>query len=510
MEFKIKAKKQTFQKIITVDAYNKKSYTFQNGILSQNLKLTYDKHNYIVSTLNTKDFITQTIELSKNIPPEDLRDALELKAYDELGLDQATTYLIDFFELEEKQNDKSRFYSVFVADPEAINEVFEPIRNEVKFIDFIYPKPYLIKNLYQKEILSNFGTHAFLYFERNDAFFVIYQDGEYLYTKSINYSFEHIYERFCELYGERVDEDSFFNLLYQEGLRTSNFNFQDQLMKLFNEIFLYINDVLIYAKRAHDIEEIDTIYVGSDAGEILGLNEYANTYLGIEAKKFEFDYEIESDVEIGNPFHYLSILEAIENIEGKVSPNFSLFFRPPPFLQRKSGQFLTITAASVLLALAWPIYNVSYNAVLEFQKQQLIKEERALNLKVTRLKREIQQLNDQKDEVNKKIKNEYALFDKKGNILQSIFDKKVHYPMKAKMIVKLCDDMHQYNVHLTQLTNDDSLFVFSLYAASEKKITQYIKFLTENYGQKIRTDIAKIYKDEEEKIYHGELKVTLL
>ena len=65
--------------------------------------------------------------------------------------------------------------------------------------DFISPAPLLYKTLYKKEILTDNGTHCFMYFTRHDAFVTIYHNGEYLYSKSIEFSLEKIYERYCEL-----------------------------------------------------------------------------------------------------------------------------------------------------------------------------------------------------------------------------------------------------------------------------------------------------------------------
>ncbi|WP_353662491.1 hypothetical protein [Hydrogenimonas sp. SS33] len=499
-----------FQKIITINAYQNVYYQFVNNALQKLDKLSYDKRNFVVSTLDAKDFISALIEISVNIPPEDLQDAIELKAYDDLGLDQAVEYVIRYVEAVEKRTDKLRYFHVFVAEPEVLHETFDPIREKVKYIDYIYPKPYLIQNIYEKDILEAYGTHGFLYFQKEDAFLALFKDGEYLYSKSLKYSFENIYERFCELYGERVDEESFYDMLQNEGLKTSNFDYQDQLMKLFSEIFLYVNDILIYAKRAFDIEKIDMFYCGSETGPILGLNEYAHTYLGIESNDFDFDYEMEKGEWYVDQFHYLSILEAIKDIEGEESPNFTLFFRPPPFVARRSGQFIITTAATVVLALSLPVYNYTYDAYVKITNDKLTKEEKQLNKLVTGIRREIGSLEAKKKDILAKIKSEKDLFEKKKKILAAIYDKKVNYPMKAKNIVHFGNDMTKFSVKVTKITDEDNTFTLSLYSDSDKKITQFIKYLTDSYENKIHTDIDKIYKDEKTGIYHGDLKVTVL
>ena len=116
------------------------------------------------------------------------------------------------------------------------------------------------------------------YVTRYDAFVTIYHNGEYLYSKSIEFSLEKIYERYCEVIGEQVDEKEFFTILEQEGLKTTKENYQHVLMKIFGEVFITINDIVIYAKRAFDLDTIDQMYIGSVNGPIIGLDEYSQNY----------------------------------------------------------------------------------------------------------------------------------------------------------------------------------------------------------------------------------------
>ncbi len=503
-------KKNPFRSIISINAYTNEYYLFSGNKFKKIDKLFYDKSNFTVSTLDTKDFISATIELSVNIPEEDMHDAIELKAYDEFDLDQTAEYIIRYIEIPELKTDKNRYFQIFVAEPKIIEEIFEPIQQTIKYIDYIYPKPLLLHNLYRRNIVEPYGVHGYLYFQKEDAFIALFKDGRYLYSKSMKFSFEHIYERFCEIYGERVDEEAFYNLLLTEGLKTSNYDYQDCLMKVFNEIFLHINDILIYSKRAFEIESIDLFYIGSEVGPLSGINEYAITYLGIESYDFDFDYEIDtSSKEYIDQFHYLSIFEALYNMEGNQSPNFTLFFRPPPFLARRSGQFIVTTLVATIIALSFPIYYFTYDAYIKISNKRLYKEEQELSKTVLAIQRKIASLESEKKKVVSLIRNEKTKFEKKKMILSAIYDKKVNYPMKAKIIVGFANDMSKFDVHTTKIVNDENRFVLSLVAKNENRITKLIKHLTNSY-RNIHTNIAKISKDKKTGMYYGDLEVTIL
>ena len=86
--------------IMTVNAYTDKYYVFKNDTFQPLNKLSYNTSNYMTSYLSNKDMINTTVHLSRSIPEEDIADILDIKAYEELGLDQASDYIISSTEVE--------------------------------------------------------------------------------------------------------------------------------------------------------------------------------------------------------------------------------------------------------------------------------------------------------------------------------------------------------------------------------------------------------------------------
>jgi len=508
-----KSQETTLPKIISIDPYNSIFYQLHNNILSKVEKLEFNKKNFVVSTLNTKDFISATIEVNINIPDEDLQDAIELKTYEDLGLDQTVAYTIRYQEIVDYKSEYKRFFNVFVTEPDTIEERFKSIKEQVKFIDAIYPKPYLIQNIYEKNIVNSFGIHGFLYFQKDDAFVALFKDGNYLYSKSIKYSLETIYEHFCELYGARVDETTFFQIIFEDDISSLDTNYQNHLKDLFAEIFLHINDIFLYAKRAFEIDSIDIFFVGTTFGNIEGLNEYVSNYLGINPSNFDFEYGIEkiSDEYI-DQFYYLSCIEALKNIQSTAvtAPNFTLFFRPPPFIMRRSGKFIITLSTATLLVLSIPVYNYIYDSFIKIDIKLLQNKTNKLTKLNNSIRNEINRLEKNKKNIESKVELEKNLLEKKRKILQTVYNKKVNYLMKAKTIVQLGNDMLKFNVYVTKIRNKDNQFILLLYAVSEKNITNFIKYLTNNYHKIVYADIEKIYKDKQNGIYRGDLKIKLL
>jgi len=344
-----KEPKSVIKNIVTLNAYTNHNYIFKNDSFHALNKLSYNASNFITSYVSNKDIISTTVQLSRSIPQEDIIDILEIKAYEELGLDQANFYIISSAEVE--NGGEEREFNLFVAEPEILDELFLPVKQETKYIDLIIPAPLLYKTLYKKELLNDSGTHCFMYFTQQDAFITFYKNGEYLYSKSIEFSLQQMYEKYCEIVGEQVDEKEFFSILESEGLKTTNSDYQQHFMKIFGEIFMMINDIIIYTKRAFLLNTIDHMFIGSVRGPIIGLDEYSQNYLGLQSSDLNFDYNeqsVNTDEWYTDQLQYLMLLSSFDYMEDDSSiVNLTMFPRAPSFMNRASGQFIMATFVAI-------------------------------------------------------------------------------------------------------------------------------------------------------------------
>ncbi|WP_187648452.1 hypothetical protein [Nitrosophilus labii] len=503
-------KKKVYDSIVSINPYSGTFYESKHAKIKRVQSPKFSKNKFYVSFLATKNFIVSQISISRNIPNEDLKDAIEIKAYEELGLDQTKEYKIEFLEIPTLPADKDRKFHIFVADPSNISEDFQEVIKKINYIDIIFPTPLLFKYLYRNELLDSDGVHVFIYFQQNDAFLTIYREGKYLYSKSLKYSFEDMSERFSELLGERVDEEEFTRLLSQEGLRTSNFEYQQYLMKLFSEVFMHINDVLIYAKRANEIDKINKVFISSEYGHISGIDEYAQTYLGLTALDFTFDYGFLSEEPFIEDLHQLLHLATLNILEeDEEIPNLTIFKRPPPIWQRPSGQLIAVTAASILLSFSYPLYNLIYNYKLQYDTFLLNKEYKKIHPERTRLENSINSLKKEKKKIISKIEKEKKIFRIRMSILNSIYAKKVNYPMKGKIVAELSQDLIIHQVKTKAVRYQDNVMEWDVISNDEKKITNLIKYISNKKSDKYHIETNKIEKDDNISKYISTLKVVI-
>lgn len=493
--------------IVSIDPLSLISYTYSKNEIKLNKLEKSDKNAFYISYLQTRDVISATIDVSRNIPDSDLKDAIEIKVYDELALDSAIEYSISYIETESKDS-KNRSFNIFIIDASLIHAKLTPIKEKTRYIDYVTSAPFLIKALYRKNFIEADGTHCFVYFQKTDAFLAIYKNGEYIYSKSLHYSLKEINEKFCELIGERVDEEDFYKLLTNEGLRATNSQYQQSLMQLFGEIFLYINDVLVFTKRSYNIDFIDKIYLGSEIGTFSGIEEYGKSYLGLESYEFNFSIAINSKEWYIDQIHILMMLSAqlyIENPDDNL--NFSIYKRPPPLKYRASGKFLGIIAASVIISLAYPAYQFAYHTFLSLIIVKQTSEYNKLYKQTSDIRQQLSLLKTEKEKVDSLVKNETTKFEFRKKLLSEIYNKKISYPMKALMLLEIFQLSNQNGCKVESIEFKKQQLDFFVRNKSEKKITEFIKDLTALKKYKVNTE--KIIQDDKIKLYTSKISIGL-
>jgi len=503
-------KKNTPTTIVTVDNYNDKSYTLKKNVLTPFPKLAYKSNHFYITYLANKDMIIAPIEVPASTEDSDLDGMLDDRAYEELGLDPAQEYLIRRQEIESKDQQK-RVFQLFVIERTQYEEIFAPLRAKIKYIDLITPAPLLYRSLYDMSVLESKGVHAFLYFTHHDTFVTFYNNGKYLYSKSIPFSLEQIYNRYCEMVGNTVDENKFYKTLQKDGLKTLQSDFQQNLMKLFGEIFISINDIIIYTKRAYDLEVIDQMFIGSEMGAIAGLDEYVQNYLGFHSMPLEFDFDLQTEEWHTDQMQYMMAISAMDYMQDSSERvNFTLYPKPPTFFKRPAGQITAMTILALLAALALPTYHYVSAKMNDIQSYKLKQEDDILAREVAKYKRILRQKKEKYDETSATVKELSNRFVAKEKTLRSVYNKKVYYRLKSDQFTSFSSDLEASDVKTNLLTSDKDNYTISLISPSDEKITKLIKAISDKYYKDIKMiDIKMIQKDKNSTFYQGVLKVDL-
>jgi regulator of replication initiation timing len=509
MLLKKNSSKSIVKNIITLNPYTDKKYIFKSDTFKPLNKYSYNTSNFITSYISNKDLISTTVYLSRNIPNEDIADILDIKAYEELGLDQAINYVVSSAEVETAAEERE--FHIFVVQPEVLNELYLPIKGQTKYIDLIVPAPLLYKALYRREILQDNRTHCFIYFTPHDAFVTFYSDGEFIYSKSIEFSLNQIYDKYCELADEKIDEKDFFTIFKTEGLKTANSEYQQNLTNIFSEIFITINDILIYAKRAFKVETVDHVFVGSVNGPIVGLAEYSENFLGLKSSDFNFNYNVNNDEWYIDQLQFLMLLNTLDYMEDKKSViNLTIFPRAPSFMKRASGQFIVATSAAILLGLAPTLGYLVGSYINDAKIHLLINENNKLTVEFNKYKKILGAKKKEITALDEKIVNVSKIYSGKTKTLRAIYDKKVNYRLKSETFHTIANDLNKFDVHIDTMFSKDDILWLSIVSPDDRKLTELIKYISDTHFDVLsQIDIELIEKDPESSYYKGLLKVEL-
>jgi len=492
--------------IVAIDAYSKKVYNFADNTIGKGSLNFYDRKNFYISYLYAKDLLIGSVEIARGISDEDLKDAIEVSAYDELSLDSSVDYIVKYIEVI-VANSENRIFNVFAIPVYKLLEIFEDI-GSIKHIDFLAPSVLLYSALYKKEYLERGKIDCFVHFDYEDAYITIYNDGEYVYSKSLTHSLKKINEEFAKLLTQHIDEKDFFNLLQTQGLMTADSVIQKNLMKIFGDVFNYINDVLQFAKRSNGIDQVDNFYISSKIGEIKGLVEFATNYTNLEAKKLELKISKNSSEITPDPLAEIMIAFAKEYIGNKDDRfNFSIFQKEPEFFTRPSGKLTKAIAASLLLSLAYPAYQMSEVYMFEKEYKDLKFENSSLTRRVENMKKALNELLEKKKDIEKKLKVKEDELAFRTKLLHQIYNKKVNYAMKAKVLNDLFAKVNKHHTKVEKVQNKDREIILTVRSKQDKFITELMKELSSNEKYRVSTDL--IIKDKNTSEYRSAIKVGL-
>ena len=513
-ETKVKKKKQKAEKgsttIVTIDRVNEQTFGFAgNEVFHYERIKKGAKNEFYITYLPYKDILTTTVEVSRSTPDDEIIDAITIKTYEDLSLNPDDDFKITYLESDMSDND-NRIYNVFVVNNSILRSDLSYIADNTKYIDYVAKAPFLMYSLYKRNILPSNTVDCFIYFQEEDAFLVIYQNGKYLDSRSIRYNLKFIWDKFVELSGDRVDVKDFYSMLSKDGLISENAIDGDNLIQIFDEMFLYISDILTSITKVNKIS-LDNVFFGTDIGNIKGSEEFITERLGVEPKPFDFNIAInQKDFEDLTQLDVLMMLTAKEYLINKDDEyNYSTFLRPPPLAQRPVGKLIGVGVAALIAILAYPAYQYAHG----FYNQKLTEKKEIEYAQKDKEKKRIESaLANLQDQINKKreeITAEQKILKERSDLLTAMYNKKVEYPMKSKAIFDMTNMINKQSGELVAIHNIDENLTFEVRTETEKKMTELLKAISNTKGYNVDTKLILLDENNQTIAYESNVSVEM-
>lgn len=465
------------------------------------------KETYI-SYIPFKDIITTTVEIPRSVEDADLLDAIVIKVYEELGLDATLDYKITYLEVVGASSDE-RVFNVFVVDNQLLNTQFDAIAARTGYLDYVAIAPFLYESLYSRGLLTKEGTDCFIYLQREDAFLVVYQNGEYFQSRQLRYNLKFLNDKFAELTGSKLEENTFNMMLSTYGANLESPAERDYMIQIFDDMFYYINDIINSLNKIYNIR-IQNIYFGSDVGKIPGIEVFVENTLNLTYKEFNFSVAKNAKEFELTQLDTLMFLTAQNFLANKDEEhNYSPFKRPPPITQRTSGKLFGYIALGLLLGAAYPLYQYGhgyYNSLISDQKEA---EYAQVNAELNKVKGIDENLNKQITQTREDFARENKILTDRLSLLDGIFDKKINYAMKAIAIHDLSNMVVGSQGNIQSIKTDDRNLTVNVNTRNDKQMTELLKNISETRPYSVYTRSIILNENEHTVVYDSNVSVEV-
>ncbi len=451
--------------------------------------------------LPLQDITALSFKLPLNLSAEQLAVQVELKMYQEGGLDPNRDYAIDFVSYKiEAEN--ITLVEAFAAAKEDIEHRFGEIAKRVGFIDILYPKFIAYEALYDRELRLK-ENHLFFYLSEEEAFAVIYQDGRYIGYRAID-SLANISKKLG------IEVAKLKSLLIQKGVVMANYTpeemhifdgLQETLFKNIEKVVYAIN----FKRSFFGLEHIDRLIVDFEGELIPGLRDMFVAF-GIDGEWIEqplgcCDFKAQ-EASLATEALYVANFDELEQ-----RLNFTFFERKKP-LWHYRVLWVGVAAFLTLIALG------AFWSYLRMQKGALEEEITRKEAQLQRLKRSnaklfrhLKKLKEQKrlllEDIQKR-RDHIAIYQDTLDAIPFVEKSKM---AREKMINDIVEGLYRFRLSARSIEQNGTkvAYVEILSQNDEReKIARFISFLLDkNYS-----DVQTQRIEKEDGLYHSRVKVA--
>ena len=343
-----------------------------------------------------RQIVTLTFKLPSTIDHERLAVQVELKMYNEGGLDPNKEYAIDYL-VYQMPNEEEYLVEAFALCKEDIDPLLEPFVSKIGFLDILFPKFIAYESLYvDKEAQSD---DLIIYIGEEEAFGVIYQKGRYIGYRTID-----SLSQLSKAIG--IEQVRLKALLANKGLIQSKYAPEEMhIFDALQERFYKMVEKLVYAinhKRSfYGLEGIDRIILDFDGETIEGLDAFIGSF-GMEIVRYEpleccgFDSKQSS---LATEAYYLL---RYDELPQKI--NLTFYERGVPWYRYELFRYTAVAVAALLAVVGVLVY-------LDMEESRLqeliqIKEARLERIKAIdkKLLAKLQKLRQERKALQKQLK----------------------------------------------------------------------------------------------------------
>ncbi|MEA1920565.1 MAG: hypothetical protein U9N52_12040 [Campylobacterota bacterium] len=448
-----------------------------DGVSFSPVKAKKSKNYSCGALVSASSLRSHGMRVPANIAPEKLEIQSEMTMYEEAGLDPETDFKIASVGIV-LEDDSDQFVESYAIENEVLNEKFAKNASKLKHIDYIVPSFLRYGALYVYEKLER-KNDVFIYLGEDEAYAVMYKNGEYISTRTI-LTLNELSEKL------EMGLPALKTLLSTKGIDNDLYP-PDEFLKMtlvqeeFSKIAERISHAISHKRGIFGLDSIDRFYIDFEGKDIPGFLPLFENY-GFEGATFS-PLKVFDDVE---PEHYADALGALYIIgiieEKYPSANLSIFERSPAFYKSHAGIFLGVLSAGVIAALAYPVYGTYELNALESERMELQGRVDAMNALTTKLQKKLKEVRLERkrlegvkgeniatiesyDELVDTLKAERSNKKRRQKMMQDVNQAMAHYKLSSRNLDQNGSDrMHVHIISEFEKRDDIAKFMKELIA----------------------------------------------
>ncbi len=479
------------------------------------LKIAYDgravgtnrsRDSKVASRVSYADIIIHSFKASSTVSDAELKTMVEIKMYEEAGLDLQKRYKIIHIK-KVLEGSESILVEAFAIEEQKTRITLQHILKEQKYIDFL-ALPFLsFSTLYSHKILAP-KNDVFVYLSEHEAFVTFYKNGHYISTKSVT-TLSEILKK-LKLEGSDLGANTLLRLLKEKGLDANAYHEDEaelfaSLQNSFVGIFTKINDIVMYNRNIFGFEHVDRIFMNTMDGRIKGLKSFLEAFGYMQTAVHDFN--VLKNVKNEDSFHAILSMYAYEQLFlVHSSENITFFIRPPKFSSTQIGKLALVSSAAVALFslypffLYWSIGSVEeeYNLLFE-QYEAGKKNTTSFTNQLTKLKNDLKAAQNYKDEKEKALVAITQSIDELYTMKQASLSY-VDFMVKVNLLLKKYGLM----VHLIEQKGAKKMSIEVIARSQERDtIAKFMESLLQEGFVSVTTDEVR----EDKNVYISKIEI---
>ncbi|MCF6173637.1 MAG: hypothetical protein L3J44_07665 [Campylobacteraceae bacterium] len=450
---------------------------------------------YTVSRVLYEDIVVYSFKIPKVDIKDDISNTVEIKMYEEAGLDVNKLYKITYF-IKELDFEEMSLVEAFAIEVDVLKNTFEKCIKKVKYIDFLVLPFFAYTTFYINKILTP-KNDVFVYIGDDEAFLSFYKDGLNISTKSImnlNDIVQKLNEQDIDISLEKL-KVIFQNKGFKQELYEKN---ESELFitleSIFSDILTKINNVAIHNRSVFGFDSIDRIFLSTKEGRVKGFKELA---LNFGFKQTEIlDFNLFRDKTHDDFLGQIVASYGFDKYKKRSNKqNVSIFTKPPSFLSTQIGK-LAISFV-LFIAILSTVFSYFYIQTqnLQSQKDTLEARYQSIEKRAKVYKTEIRNQILKIKEIKKEIKKQNLVYENIKESISKLESMKGKDNSYTNFLVSINTLLQKYKLKANSIEqvgrSKMTIEVISNYAQRDK-ISKFIKSLIGEGFVNVKTNEIKL------------------